>query len=174
VAVDIDPRALDSAVENTVLNGLSDRIEVRAGSWYEAVKAGERFDVIVATPPQTPARRHFGPRYGGADGTRHLRAVINGAPERLEPESGRLWIVAISLADIPSVLSLLRERFGRVDIVDESQRPFTTREYDELDAGLFDHLFQLRERGLSDFRETSGGDYVFRNLLIRAAQVKTR
>ena len=45
VAVDLDGQALDAAVKNAGLNGLSDRIEVRAGSWYEAVKAGERFDV---------------------------------------------------------------------------------------------------------------------------------
>jgi D-alanine-D-alanine ligase len=172
VAVDIDPRALASAVENARLNSLSDRIEVRAGSWYEAVKAGERFDVVIATPPQTPGPRPFGPRFGGADGTRHLLVVVDGAPARLDPDRGRLWIMAISIANIPELLAQLRVRFSRVDIMGESQRPFTPREYNELDEGLFDYLESLRSRGLSDFHEAFGGEYVFRNLFIRATGVK--
>ncbi|HET6489689.1 MAG TPA: 50S ribosomal protein L11 methyltransferase [Syntrophales bacterium] len=174
VAVDIDPRSLDSAVENVRLNGFSDRINVRAGSWFEAVRVGERFDVIIATPPQTPGRRPFGPRYGGADGTKHLLAVSDGAPDRLDPEGGRLWIMAISIANVPEVLTRLRERFSRVEIMGESQRPFTPREYNELDDGLFDYLDALRARGLSDFHEAFGGEYVFRNLFIRAAGLKAR
>jgi methylase of polypeptide subunit release factors len=174
VSVDIDPRALDSAVENARLNGFSDRIDVRAGSWYEAVQTGERFDVVIATPPQTPGKRLFGPRFGGADGTRHLLAVVDGAPSRLEPERGRLWIMAISIANIPGVMQRLRERFDKVEIVGESQRPFTPREYDELDEGLFHYLETLRSRGVADFHEAFGGEYVFRNLFIRAAGVRAK
>jgi methylase of polypeptide subunit release factors len=174
VAVDLDGQALDAAVKNAALNGFSDRIEVRAGSWYEAVKAGEIFDVIIATPPQTPGYRPFGPRYGGADGARHLLAVADGAPARLDPERGRLWIMAISIANIPELLAQLRGRFIRVDIMGESQRPFTPREYDEIDEGLFAYLESLRARGISDFHEAFGGEYVFRNLFIRASGVKAR
>lgn len=174
VAVDIDPLALESAVENARLNGLSERIDVRAGSWFEAVRTGELFDVVIATPPQTPGMRPFGPRFGGTDGTRHLLAVVDGAPARLDPDRGRLWIMAISIANIPKLLTQLRERFNRVDIVGESQRPFTPQEYNEMDEGLFDYLESLRSRGMSDFHEAFGGEYVFRNLFIRAAGVKAR
>lgn len=172
VAVDLDGQALDAAMKNAQLNGLSDRIEARAGSWYEAVKAGERFDVIIATPPQTPGPRPFGPRYGGADGAKHLLAVVDGAPARLDPERGRLWMVAITIANVPEVMRRLRERFAKVDVLGETQRPFTSREYDDLDAGLFEYLAGLRSRGISDFHEAFGGEYVFRNLLIRAAGVR--
>ncbi len=172
VAVDLDGQALDAAVKNAELNGLSDRIEARAGSWYEAVKAGERFDVIIATPPQTPGPRPFGPRYGGADGAKHLLAVVDGAPARLDPERGRLWMVAITIANVPEVMRRLRERFAKVDVMGETQRPFTPREYDDLDPGLFEYLDGLRSRGISDFHEAFGGEYVFRNLMIRAAQVR--
>jgi D-alanine-D-alanine ligase len=174
VAVDLDGQALDSALKNAGLNGLSDRIELRAGSWYETVRADERFDVIIATPPQTPGRRPFGPRFGGADGTKHLLAVVDGAPARLNPEKGRLWIMAMSLANIPEVTIRLRERFSRVDVMGESQRPFTPGEYNKLDEGLFDYLESLRSKGMSDFHEAFGGEYVFRNLFIRAAGRKAR
>ena len=174
VAVDLDGQALDAALKNAQLNGLSGCIEARAGSWYEAVKSGERFDVIIATPPQTPGPRPFGPRYGGADGAKHLMAVVEGAPARLDPERGRLWMVAITIANVPEVMRRLRERFAKVDIMGETQRPFTPREYDDLDPGLFEYLEALRTRGISDFHEAFGGEYFFRNLFIRASGVKTR
>jgi methylase of polypeptide subunit release factors len=172
VAVDVDPAALSSATGNAALNGMSNQIETRAGSWYEALAGDERFDVIVATPPQTPGKRPFGPRYGGADGTKHLLAVIDGAPGRLEPGCGRLWMVAISIANVPRVLARLRERFEAVEIVGETQRPFTAREYDGMDEGLFEYLEALRRRGTADFHDVFGGEYVFRNLFIRATGVK--
>jgi D-alanine-D-alanine ligase len=174
VAVDLDGQALDAAVKNAERNGLSERIEVRAGSWYEAVRDGERFDVIIATPPQTPGPRPFGPRYGGDDGAKHLLAVVDGAPSRLDPERGRLWMVAITIANVPDVMRRLRERFTKVDVMGETQRPFTPREYNELDEGLFAYLESLRARGMSDFHEAFGGEYVFRNLFIRAEGVKAR
>ncbi|NPV05769.1 MAG: methyltransferase [Syntrophaceae bacterium] len=172
VAVDIDPRALGATAENAGLNGFSDRIETRAGSWYEALAGGERFDAVIATPPQTPGRRPFGPRYGGADGARHLLAVIDGAPGRLDPQCGRLWLAAISIANVPAVMARLRERFTGVEVAGETERPFTAREYDAMDEGLFDYLESLRRRGVAQFHEVFGGEYVFRNLFIRASGVK--
>ena len=114
VAVDLDGQALDAAVKNAQLNGLSDRIEVRAGSWYEAVKAGEIFDVIIATPPQTPGPRPFGPRYGGADGAKHLLAVVGGGPGPPRPGDGAgsgSW--PSSIANVPELMRKLRGRFNR-------------------------------------------------------------
>ena len=173
VAADVDPAALDAATANAALNGLSDRVEIRAGSWYEALAGDERFDVIVATPPQTPGQRPFGPRYGGADGTQHLLAVIDGAPGRLEPERGRLWVAAISIANVSRALERLRERFETVEIVGQTQRPFTAREYDEMDEGLFPYLQALNRQGISEFHQVSGEEYAFRNLFIRASGVKS-
>ena len=50
VATDISERALMLANANTVLNGLSGRIEFRSGSLFEPV-AGEKFDLILSNPP---------------------------------------------------------------------------------------------------------------------------
>jgi hypothetical protein len=83
-------------------------------------------------------------------------------------------MVAITIANVPEVMRRLRERFAKVDVLGETQRPFTPREYDDLDAGLFEYLEALRARGICDFHEAFGGEYVFRNLFIRALGVKTR
>ena len=41
-----------------------------------------------------------------------------------------------------------------------------------MDEGLFEYLESLRRRGAAQFHEVFGGEYVFRNLFIRASGVK--
>ena len=180
VATDLDPQALDATAHNARANGVEGQIEVRPGSWYDALEgvtgAGEKeqFEVIVATPPQTPGPNPFGPRYGGWDGTRHLSAVIEGAPRFLEPDRGRLWLLAISLANPAALLKRLHEHFSEVSVVKETDRGFTAGEYESIAPGLFKHFLSLRSSGQAEFKEAGGGKYMFRNLFIRAAGVKKR
>jgi D-alanine-D-alanine ligase len=177
VATDIDSEALEAARRNALANGVADRIEIRAGAWYEALDGSSPggagpFDVIAATPPQTPAPRPFGPRYGGPDGLRHLTAVIEGAPFFLKRERGRLWLMAVSLAEPAELLNRLRGRFRSVSVVRETERPFTGSEYDAMMEGLMNHLLVLRASGRSDFRDEGEEGHVFRNLFICARDVK--
>lgn len=180
VAVDIDPRSLTATVINARKNGVQERIRVLGGSWFEALQKWsqsaypiKRFDVIIATPPQTPGTRPFGPRYGGPGGTKHLFAILDQAQNFLEPERGRLWILAISLANPSGLWQRLEERFLRADLVHETDRFFTTEEYESMDPGLFNHLLNLRSSGRSQFYEDSCGRYFFRNLFIRAGGPRT-
>jgi NAD-dependent deacetylase len=57
------------------------RVEGRLGSLFAPVR-GERFDVIVATPPQLPAPSRIAvpTRYGGKDGLTLLRRLARAAP----------------------------------------------------------------------------------------------
>ena len=121
MAIDLDPRALQATAQNAHRNGVSGQVEIRAGSWYEPLSRRtssggqeERFDVIIATPPQTPGPKPFGPKYGGIDGTRHLVTAIDGAPAFLKPVRGRLWLMAISLANPSALWKQLHERFAEV------------------------------------------------------------
>ena len=169
VATDLDPRALEATLSNARRNGVADRIQARAGSWFEALENGgnKRFDVIIATPPQTPGPRPFGPRYGGHDGTKHLFFLLEGAPFFLKP-GGRLWLLAISLANPSCLWQRLGQHFSSVSLIHETERLFTAEEYESMEKGLFDHFQTLRAQGSSDFKETTSGNYVFRNLFIRA------
>lgn len=179
VATDLDPKALQATEKNARRNGVSERIDIRAGSWYEAINKGtssanqaDRFDVIIATPPQTPGPRPFGPKWGGPDGTRHLLGVLEGAPAFLKSGQGRLWIMAISLANPAELWKRLRELFGEVVLVRQTDRTFTIDEYEALEKGLFDHFCSLRSAGISDFAEVEKGRYAFRNLFIRATGLR--
>jgi D-alanine-D-alanine ligase len=177
VATDLDPKALHATTTNAQRNGVKDRIEIRAGSWYEALKEDSpqpeqetRFDVIIATPPQTPGPHPFGPKYGGPDGARHLAKIIKRAPDFLKPEHGRLWLMAISLANPQELWKMLRQSFAEVTLVHQTERPFTVDEYEALEKGLFDFLSGLRSSGVSDFAEAEEGRYYFHNRFIRAAK----
>jgi release factor glutamine methyltransferase len=93
VATDLSEAAANTARLNASRLGLSGRVEVRAGHWYEPV-AGQRFDLIVANPPyiavgdprvEPGVRRHEPPQalFSGVDGLDALREVIAGAPGHL-------------------------------------------------------------------------------------------
>ena len=174
VAVDLDPGALVATAVNAERNGLAGAVECRAGSWYEALDGAsgglaERFDVIVATPPQLPAPRPIGPKWGGPDGLRHLRTVVEGAADRLAPGGGRLWVLHTGLADPRGFGDLLRARFREVEVVGETDREFTAGEYDALAEGLFAYLRGLRAEGRCEFREGRAGCFAFTIRLFRAA-----
>jgi D-alanine-D-alanine ligase len=177
VATDLDPRSLQAAERNALRNGVGEKIEFYAGSWYEALGSAvprgfcvERFDVILATPPQTPGPRPFGPKYGGQDGTINLFKILQDAPAFLNPDRGRLWLMAISLANPNELWVRLQERFSEVSLICETRRNFTAGEYDAMQPGLFEYFCRLRSSGKSHFSDAGNGRYAFRNLFIRAAK----
>jgi hypothetical protein len=53
--------------------------------------------------------------------------------------------------------------------VKETERPFSGPEYEFIAKGLLRHLLKLRSAGISDFRDAGNGNYIFRNLFIRAS-----
>jgi methylase of polypeptide subunit release factors len=174
MATDVDPAALAAARHNSRVNGFENRIELREGSWFEAVGEEERFDVIVATPPQTPGPVPGGSRYGGWDGTDHLRSIIASASTHLSPGGGRLWLLAISLANPVRLRQELAGNFADVRLIHETNREFTSHEYESRQAGLMDHLLFLRTLKMADFADQEEGEYVFRNLFLRISRPWTK
>ena len=86
----------------------------------------------------------------------------------LKPESGKLWLMAMSLAHPPALLRKLREHFHHVCIVHETERFFTGDEFESIATGLMNHFLALRSSGRSDFRDAGEDRYVFKNLFICA------
>lgn len=50
-AIDINPSAVENTQENINLHGMHDRVEVRQGDLYDALKNGEKFDTIFWNTP---------------------------------------------------------------------------------------------------------------------------
>ncbi|WP_431603388.1 peptide chain release factor N(5)-glutamine methyltransferase [Bordetella petrii] len=99
-ATDASAAALQVAVRNAARLGA--RVDFAQGSWYEALPARARYDLIVSNPPYIARDdQHLGrgdlrfePRSAltdGADGLRDLAAIITGAAGRLRP-GGALWL----------------------------------------------------------------------------------
>lgn len=99
-ATDVSATAVASARANTARLGLSERVEVLHGSWFEPV-AGRRFDLIVSNPPYIatddsrvePAVRRYEPPealFSGASGLEALQTIAAEAPRHLVPGG---WLV---------------------------------------------------------------------------------
>ena len=100
VATDLSTSALSVAQQNA--QALGARIQWWQGSWYEALPAEGRFDLIVSNPPYIASGdphltrgdlrfEPLGALTDGADGLSAIRLIIAGAPVHLKPE-GQLWL----------------------------------------------------------------------------------
>jgi hypothetical protein len=95
VATDVNPRALRIARFNVELNALSTPVDVREGSFFEAV-AGERFDLIATNPPfvispATGERLVY--RDSGLPGDRVVEHIVRGCADHLT-EGGWCQVLA--------------------------------------------------------------------------------
>lgn len=100
LATDRSVRALKVAAENAIR--LNAKLHFAPGDWYDALTAGQKFDLIVSNPPYiSRADPHleqgdlrFEPRMAltdDADGLAALRIIVAGAPARLKP-GGAIWV----------------------------------------------------------------------------------
>lgn len=172
VATDLDPACLEATLLNARQNGVEERVQARAGSWFQALdplEEKEGFHVILATPPQTPSPRPMGAKYGGPDGLRHIRRIAAWAPRFLKSREGRLWLLAISLVDQKELFRILNEHFEKVELAETTLRSFEPKEYESLERGLFGYLQELAGAGKAWIQKADSGSFVFRNLFIRAS-----
>lgn len=105
---------------NVLLNALSDKISVFGGSLFDALPAGERYDLITANPPLVPfpdglAYPFVG--HGGIDGFAVVRRIIQGLPCRLS-DRGRAQIIAMTFSSrgLPMVSDELKALAGELDL----------------------------------------------------------
>ena len=89
VATDISQRALAFARFNLALNGVGDRVDLRAGDMLHPV-AGEQFDLVVSNPPfvVTPRRADlttYTYRDGGLEGDAVVERLVAGIGRHLLP-----------------------------------------------------------------------------------------
>jgi release factor glutamine methyltransferase len=125
LATDISQAALDVAAQNATAHGVSGRLTLSQGDWWDAVPEPARFDLIVSNPPYVtegayatlaPEITGFEPRGAltpGGDGLSAYRAILARACDHLAP-GGRL-IVEIG-ADQAAPVSGLFSAAGLEDL----------------------------------------------------------
>ena len=126
VAVDISPIAVGCARNNAAINKVADRVEVRQGNLFGAVKAEEKFSLIVFNPPFMDGSPSDWLETAMYDrGYRTLKQFFREFPKFLKPE-GRLLIVFSEAGDIQLLESLIQESGMKSEVI-EADLP---REYD--------------------------------------------
>jgi len=99
VALDSNPQALENTRINLERHGLAGRAELRLGSGYGPIHPGERFDVILLSPPFYNREARTPLESGCFDaGHGFLRESLQGLLARLAPE-GRAFAVFSDLGD---------------------------------------------------------------------------
>jgi release factor glutamine methyltransferase len=119
---DISADALHVARANLAgIGRAAANVRIARGSWFDALPAGEHFDVIVANPPYVSEDANdetqlesdvaaWEPHlalFGGPDGLDHVRTIVAGAPDHLTADG---WLVLeIGSAQGPAVHQLLTD-----------------------------------------------------------------
>jgi release factor glutamine methyltransferase len=117
VAVDISPIAVDCARNNATINHVADRVEVRQGNLFDAVKAEEKFSLIVFNPPfmdGSPSDLLETAMYDRDYLT--LKQFFSEFPKFLKPD-GRLLIVFSEAGDIQILESLILQSGMKSEVV---------------------------------------------------------
>jgi methylase of polypeptide subunit release factors len=133
IQVEADPVAASYAVANAARAGWGARVVVRAERLQTAVRAGERFDVILADPPylrsDDVARWPQDPITaidGGTDGLELIDACLTVAADHLTEEGALLLQVAgpaqdAKIADLVAARPQLRLRRVEARVVDDAR-----------------------------------------------------
>ncbi len=131
VATDASRDALELAASNAERLGLLDRIHFRAGPLWAPVAEGETFDVVVSNPPYVaeaersglmPEVRDWEPEealFAGEDGLAVIRAIVEGAADRLRP--GGLLALEVGMGQADAVAGLVdaRRAYGAPRVVSD-------------------------------------------------------
>jgi methylase of polypeptide subunit release factors len=110
LALDINPNASLSAVENAELNGYAGRVRGACMNLLAALPPRPMFDVIMSSPPKHAGEPrdladrgwHAGPQY------RDVAALFAQARERLNPD-GRIYVMVSSDSDLDLFGRLIEE-----------------------------------------------------------------
>ncbi len=123
VATDASAGAIEVADANAAALGVG--LDTRLGSYFEPVRAGEVFDIVVSNPPYVldgereglaPEVRDHEPAhalFAGADGLDAIRVILSGAARVIAP--GGLLALEIGASQGPAVMKLAEQLNGFED-----------------------------------------------------------
>jgi release factor glutamine methyltransferase len=109
-AVDIDKKAVELAVHNTLLNNVNNMRVVHSDLFTHI---DDKFDVIIFNPPYVPCNEMYTPfnvsYHGGEDGRRVIDAFIEQFPEYITPQ-GSVYLLQSSLCGIKKTRNAITQK----------------------------------------------------------------
>jgi len=147
--LDINPEAIDIALENAARNGVHDGFEpLPTGSAMLPLPDGITVDYIICNPAQLPMRQSDtanDPFFAGEDGRAMIEALVHEAPRWLA-QDGRLLMTHNSLSDVPSTRKLMGTLGLESRVLAERSiefRPFIDREWIDQLGGAERGLYRI-------------------------------
>lgn len=131
VAVDINPQAVLCAKMNAELNGVMERMDIRLGNLFEAVKKREKFSLILFNAPYLPTeagekKTWIGRAWaGGPTGRQIIDEFISQASSHLRKD-GRILLVQSTLSNVDETLRRLEKEGLRAKVLAEKKVAFET------------------------------------------------
>ena len=115
IATDINPKAINYANFNAILNDVENKMEFKVGNLFKPVK-GIKFDLIIwngptVAVPETPGKYPVY-SYGGMDGAEFTRRFIDEAFDYLKPNGRLEWYdCAVGTKELPVSMEYLRRKW---------------------------------------------------------------
>jgi len=129
VAVDINPHAVQCAVENARLNRVANRMLFVQGSLFSPIRDETKFDLITFNAPYLPSEPSERGSWlelawkGGYDGREIIQQFVREAP-RFVKARGCIFLMQSTLADVDRTLGSLMARGLRAEVVEKRALPF--------------------------------------------------
>ena len=129
VAVDINPYAIECAVNNSEITRENGVMEFRCGDLFQPIKSNEQFTLILFNSPYLPSdpdeeKSWIGKAWaGGPNGRRVIDRFIMDAPNFLAA-GGRIQLVQSSLSDVNRTLKMFSDMNLRAMVVARVKVPF--------------------------------------------------
>ena len=129
VAVDINPYAIECAVNNSEITRENGVMEFRCGDLFQPIKSNEQFTLILFNSPYLPSdpdeeKSWIGKAWaGGPNGRRVIDRFIMDAPNFLAA-GGRIQLVQSSLSDVNRTLKMFSDMNLRAMVVAQVKVPF--------------------------------------------------
>jgi release factor glutamine methyltransferase len=131
VATDIDQDALEIANKNYINSSIHSNLKFYCGNWWSPLESFKgKFDFAISNPPYIPRDtyenlpkevKNFEPKvalFGGEDGLKHIREIIQKAPLFLK-ENG--WLILENHFDQSEKVKqlLIKNKFTSIEIVND-------------------------------------------------------
>ena len=129
VAVDFNPFAIRCSKENSMLNGLRDKIDFVQASLLTALNRSAKFDLILFNSPYLPSEKAEEASWigrawaGGTNGREVVDQFIFEAPSHLKPH-GRILLMQSTLTGVEETIRKFIEQGLKARVISEQKLPF--------------------------------------------------
>jgi release factor glutamine methyltransferase len=129
VGVDLNPYAVRCAKENATVNHVANKLSFLQGDLFSAIRAEEKFDLILFNAPYLPSEpgeenSWIGRAWAGGVSGRHvIDSFIREGPKHLKAH-GQILLMQSTLSDVEETLNRLEEKGLKTDILAKQFLPF--------------------------------------------------